>query len=327
MAKASNQKQKLLLVLQHLLRHSDEEHPVPMSQLITELERNGIPAERKSLYDDMQAMQQFGIDVQCRKGPHPGWFIGQRQFELAELKLLVDAVQASRFITRKKSDALIGKLETFASTYQARQLQRQVYVDRRVKTMNESIYYTVDKLHTAISSQHVITFTYFDYNIEKKKVYRHNGLRYRVSPCGMIWDNEAYYLVAREAESHQIRHYRVDKIDAVVITCLACESGGTFDMGTYGKKHFGMFGGPEAVVTLRCQKEMVGVVLDRFGHDVMLIPDGEDFFTVTMTLVISPQFYGWLFGIGTSVTVVKPVAVVEEYQQKLQELLHLYQQP
>ena len=171
MAKSPNQKTKLLHLAQMLLRQTDEDHPLTVAQIIQELERQGIKAERKSVYDDLEALRLFGLDVQSRKGKAPGWFIGTREFELPEVKLLMDAVQSSRFITQKKSDILIRKLESLASVHQARQLQRQVYVSGRIKVMNESIYYNVDKLHAAIAGQRAITFKYFDYDIDRKKVF------------------------------------------------------------------------------------------------------------------------------------------------------------
>jgi len=196
MSKSTNQKAKLLHLYHILLRQTDEDHPLTVAQLIEELARWDIKAERKSIYDDLEALRQFGLDIQCRKGRSPGWFVGGRDFELPEVKLLMDAVQSSRFLTQKKSDALIRKLEGLASVHQAGQLQRQVYVDRRIKVMNESIYYNVDKLHAAIAGQKAITFKYFDYDIARKKVFRQEGRRYMVSPYGLIWNSENYYLVA-----------------------------------------------------------------------------------------------------------------------------------
>ena len=220
MSKSSNQKTKLLHLCRILLRQTDEEHPLSVAQLIEELARQDVKAERKSIYDDLEALRQFGLDIQCRKGKFPGWFVGEREFELPEVKLLMDAVQSSRFITQKKSDALIRKLEGLASVHQAGQLQRQVYVSGRIKVMNESIYYNVDKLHTAIASQRAITFKYFDYDIARKKVFRQEGKRYVVSPYGLIWNSENYYLVAFEHTRRELRHYRVDKMSEIVITGL-----------------------------------------------------------------------------------------------------------
>ena len=211
MAKSSNQKTKLLHLARTLLRKTDEDHPLTVTQLIEELARQDIKAERKSIYDDLEALRLFGLDIQCRKGKSPGWFVGGREFQLPEVKLLMDAVQSSRFITQKKSDALLRKLEGLASIHQAGQLQRQVFVDRRIKVMNESIYYNVDKLHTAIAGQKAITFKYFDFDISRKKVFRQEGRRYMASPYGLIWNSENYYLVAFDHAHQEMRHYRVTR--------------------------------------------------------------------------------------------------------------------
>lgn len=324
MAKSANQKLKLLRLYDILMRQSDEEHPIPVPELIRELEHWEIKAERKSIYDDLDALAELGVDIQSRKGRTPGWFIGQRDFELAELKLLVDAVQSSRFITKRKSDALIRKLERLASTHQARQLQRQVYVDRRVKAMNESIYYNVDKLHTAIAQNNAITFQYFDYDMKKEKVFRHDGALYRVSPYGLIWNSENYYLVAFDSVSGQMRHYRVDKMTQIELTEEKRQGGSEFDVADYAQKHFGMYSGDEVTMTLRFRRSMVNVVLDRFGQDVMLIPDGEEYFTVALPLVMSPQFFGWLFGLGDGVQLMSPPSAVEAYQKQLSTVSSLY---
>ena len=324
MSKSANQKLKLLRLYDILLRQSDEDHPIPVPDLIRELERWDIRAERKSIYDDLNALSDLGVDIQSRKGRTPGWFIGQRDFELAELKLLVDAVQSSRFITKRKSDALIRKLEKLASTHQARQLQRQVYVDRRVKAMNESIYYNVDMLHSAIAQNRAITFQYFDYDMHKEKVFRHAGAVYRVSPYGLIWNSENYYLVAFDHTTNQLRHYRVDKMAQLRLTEEKREGGGDFDVADYAQKHFGMYSGDEVIMTLRFRRSLVNVVLDRFGQDVILIPDGQEHFTVTLPLVMSPQFFGWLFGLGDGVRLMGPAQAMEAYKEQLSTVFSLY---
>ncbi len=327
MAKSANQKLKLLCLRQILEQRSDEEHPITVQELITQLARQDIKAERKSIYDDLEALRTFGLDVQNRKGSTPGWFIGARTFELAELKLLVDAVQSSRFITQRKSDALIRKLERLASVHQARQLQRQVYVSGRIKVMNESIYYNVDKLHTAIAARLAITFRYFDYNVHKEKVFRRGGGRYTVSPYGLIWNSEYYYLVAYDSSNRQMRHYRVDKMSDIVVTSLKREGEDlypSFDLAVYGQKHFGMFSGQEATVTLRCRSSMAGIVMDRFGQDIILVPQDEDHFTVTLPVVLSPQFYGWLFGLEDNVVLTAPQWAADAYREKLSAVSALY---
>ena len=320
MAKSPNQKTKLLHLARMLLRQTDEDHPLTVAQIIQELERQGIKAERKSVYDDLEALRLFGLDVQSRKGKAPGWFVGAREFELPEVKLLMDAVQSSRFITQKKSDILIRKLESLASVHQARQLQRQVYVSGRIKVMNESIYYNVDKLHTAIAGQKAITFKYFDYDIDRKKVFHHEGKRYLVSPYGLIWNSENYYLVAFDHANRDMRHYRVDKMTEIAITGLAREGKEQypdFQLDQYGQKHFGMYSGREVKVTLRGRRDKAGLVWDRFGQEVILVPDGPDHFTVTLPVVMSPQFFGWLFGLDGGLTLVGPHEAVYAYRQRL----------
>ncbi|MCI8651941.1 MAG: WYL domain-containing protein [Oscillospiraceae bacterium] len=324
MAKKSNQKVKLLVLARQLLKKGDEDHPISTPALIQALEREGIPAERKSIYTDMETLRDFGLDVQLRKGKAGGWFIGAREFELPELKLLVDAVQSSRFISRKKSQALIGKLEGLTSEHQARQLRRQVYVDRRVKTENESVYYAIDKLHTAIAGGRAVSFRYFDYNVAKEKVFRREGKRYTVSPYGLIWSDENYYLVGWDHGELELRHYRVDKTAELIITGLpreGDESCKSFDLAEYGRKHFHMFSGREAKVRLRCENRFVNVMLDRFGQEAMLIPDGPGHFTLTVEAVVSPQFYGWLFGLGEQVELTAPDWAVEEYRERLHKAL------
>ncbi len=320
MSKSSNQKTKLLHLARMLLRQTDEDHPLTVPQIIEGLARQDVKAERKSIYDDLDALRLFGLDVQSRKGKSPGWFIGGREFELPEVKLLMDAVQSSRFITQKKSDALLRKLEGLASVHQAGQLQRQVYVAGRIKVMNESIYYNVDKLHTAIAGQKAITFKYFDYDIARNKVFRQEGKRYVVSPYGLIWNSENYYLVAFDHAHRELRHYRVDKMTEIVVTGLDREGKEQypgFQLAEYGQKHFGMYSGQEMKVTLRGRRDKASLVWDRFGQDVILVPDGEEHFTVTLPVVMSPQFFGWLLGLDGSVTLIGPRQAVCAYRRRL----------
>jgi len=324
MAKSSNQKTKLLHLYRILMRQTDEDHPITVPQIIAELAKYDIKAERKSIYDDLEALQTFGLDVQSRKGKSGGWFVGERDFELPEVKLLMDAVQSSRFITQRKSDGLIRKLEQLASIPQAQQLQRQVFVSGRIKSMNESIYLNADKLHSAIAARKSITFKYFDYDIHREKVFRHGGSRYVVSPYGLIWNSENYYLVAFDHTNRDMRHYRVDKMADIVITGLEREGKDlypNFQLAQYEQKHFGMYSGQEMKVTLRGRRSMAGVVWDRFGQDVILSPDGEDHFKVTLPVVISPQFFGWLFGLDGGITIVGPQSAVDAYRQKLTQAL------
>ena len=328
MAKSASQKKKLLVLVRMLWEESDEEHPLSTRQLIAGLERQGIQAERKSIYDDMDTLEALGLDVLSRKGKAGGWYLGRRTFELAELKLLVDVVQSSKFITRRKSAALIHKLESQTSVYQARQLQRQVYVSNRPKAMNENIYYTVDQLHAAINAQRPVSFYYFEYNVKKERVLRRNGNRYVVSPYGLVWDNENYYLAGFDHAKKEMRHYRVDKMADLRIAPSPCQREGSvehFDIASYAQKHFGMFSGREGRGLLRCRRSLVGVILDRFGQETMLVPDGEEYFTVAITAVVSPQFLGWLFGLGGEVELCGPDWAVELLRNQLRQVEKLYQ--
>ena len=324
MAKTANYKRKLPILAKLLLERSDEEHPISRQEMQEELERWGLSAERKSLYDDMEQLKELGLDVQARRGRGGGWFIGERDFELAELKLLVDAVQSSRFLTKRKSDALIRKLEGLTCVHQARQLQRQVYVDRRVKTMNESIFYNVDRLHGAIAANRVITFRYFEYNAARERVFRRDGAKYRLTPYGLIWDSENYYLAGWDELRHELRHYRVDKMADIMVTGMKGHPQGDWTAEGYARRHFGMYAGRACQLRLRCENRLAGVVIDRFGLDVSLIPDGEEHFTVTLEAVVSPPLWGWLFGLGPGVEVLGPDWAVEDFALRLEQAAAMY---
>ena len=275
MARAANQKLKCLYLWQFLLQNTDEEHPATIPQMIEYLARHDIPAERKSLYDDIEALRQCGLDVEYRKAQGGGYYVASREFQLPELKLLVDAVQSSKFLSLRKSNALITKLEKLASRYEAQALRRQVYVTHRVKNMNESIYYNVDALHSAIAAGSRITFRYFDWDITGKKKYRHEGKRYQISPWALLWDDENYYLVGYDTEHGERRHYRVDKMEAITQTGeerLGKELFSHFDPAEYSRKVFGMYGGEPQQITLQFAANMANIVFDRFGRDRILTP-------------------------------------------------------
>lgn len=331
MAKSANQKLKLLYLYHILLNKTDEEHRLSMNELLAALARHGIEAERKSIYSDITALQDFGLDVMMQKGPGGGYYIASRDFELAELKLLVDAIQCSRFITERKSNELIKKIESLASEPQARALQRQVYVSDRVKTMNESIYYNIDKLHSAISAGVQITYQYFewvlDFSAQQRiqKRYRKDGALYRVSPWALTWDDENYYLVAYDSDSRQIRHYRVDKMEHISLTDQLREGRELFqdrvNIAAYSRKMFGMFSGEEKTVRLRCENRFVGVLRDRFGTDLMIRKDGDGCFSVNVTVAVSPQFFSWVFGLGGAVQIIEPADVRAAFQKQLRDML------
>lgn len=324
MPKSQNQKMKLLYLIKIFNEKTDEKHPISMPGLIEELARYGVNAERKSMYDDIECLQMYGMDIIYKKMRPAGYYLGKREFEIAELKLLVDSVQSSKFITARKSQELIKKLEGLTSHYEAGQLQRQVYVNNRPKTMNESIYYNVDKIHTAIAANSAVKFMYTEWTIEKKLEPRHNKRKYNVSPWALVWDDENYYLVGYDEDNEQIRHYRVDKMIDIRITEIprnGAELFDNFDVAQFGKKTFGMFGGVEKNVTLRCSNSLIGVIIDRFGKDVHVLKDDGEHFTAHVKVTVSQQFFGWLVGLGSGVCIASPQDVKNAYIEHLKGII------
>lgn len=327
MAKDPNQKLKLLYLMRYLLQNSDEAHPVSIAQMIAELEKHGISAERKSIYDDLEALRTFGLDLVQIKGRTTGYYIGQRDFELPELKLLVDSVQSSKFITQGKTLQLIKKIESLASSFDAQLLQRQVYVRNRVKSMNESVYYNVDEISTAITRDRKIRFQYFEYTVSKERRFRRGGAWYAVSPFALMWDDENYYLLAWDEDAGKLKHYRVDKmarISALEDRRQGKEAFAGVDMSAYSQKVFGMFAGQAQTVRLRFASHLAGAVIDRFGREVMMIADGEEQFTVSLEVVVSPQFFAWVFGFGTEAEILAPEAVRNEAKAIALNIAELY---
>lgn len=328
MAKSSNQKLKLLYLVKYLMQHSDEEHPRSTAEIIEELAKNDISAERKSIYDDIDALRLFGVDIVQIKGKNGGYYIGERDFELPELKLLVDSVQSSKFITEDKTYKLIKKIESLASVYDGQLLQRQVYVSNRVKSMNESIYYAVDVISDAIAQNKKIRYQYFEYTVEKERRFRHNGAFYEVSPFALIWDDENYYMLAWDSDAEKMKHYRVDKMYKASLTENERDGIDAFkkvDMSAYTKSVFGMFGGNEQKVKLRFANHLVGAVIDRFGRNIIVVKDGEEHFTVTVNVVVSQQFLAWVFGFGEEAEIISPEEIRNEMKKQLDLVTKKYQ--
>ena len=334
MPKSPNQKMKPLLLQRILLERTDEDHGLTVPELIALLEEEGVAAERKSVYSDLQTLADFGLDIVKRKeSGKVVYYVGARTFELPELKLLVDAVQSSRFITHKKSNQLIQKVEGFASRYQAQQLQRQVFVANRVKTMNESIYINVDKIYEAIAANRCITYRYLDWAFRDgaaggyEKQFRRQGKTYRVSPWSLSWADERYYMIGFDSEAGLIKHYRVDKMLGIALTDEprdGQEHFEHFDMAVYTRQVFGMFGGNEQTVTLRFENRLLGVVLDRFGEDVPIRREDADTFQVRVRVAVSPQFLSWVFSFGGGARIVSPAAVADTMREQLASVMKQY---
>ena len=329
MAKSANQKLKPIYLMKILNEKTDENHCLSAQELITELSAYGISAERKSIYDDIECLTQLGFDIVNNKSrTNGGYYLASRDFELPELKLLVDAVQSSRFITQKKSRELISKIEKLAGPYDGKQLQRQVFVAGRVKTENESIYYNVDRIHHAIQENAPITFTYLEWNLKKELNTRRDGKAYRVSPWALTWQDENYYLIAYDDEEEKIKHFRVDKMNR--ITELenqqrkGIEAFREFDIAEYTNRTFGMSGGEPETVTLKLPATMVGIILDRFGRETDIRTLDDEFISVRVKAAVSGQFFGWVTGLGERVSILAPEHVKEDYLKFMNHIIQNY---
>lgn len=332
MSKGTNQKMKLSYLAEIMLRETDDEHSLNLQQIKEKLLLREVTAERKSIYSDLANLDKLGIEIIGeQKGRDYYYHVGKRQFELAELKLLVDAIQSSKFITAKKSRELIKKIEGFASKYDERKLQRQVYVHGRIKTMNESIYYTVDAIHAAIANNRQITFKYCEWSTDKTLVPKNNGAPYKISPWALSWDDENYYLIAYDANpkpgQNYIKHYRVDKMTEIEIAEERREGKDSFehfDMASYAKMSFGMYGGTKELVKISFPDSKVGIFIDRFGKDISIRSNGDGTSTIHVNVAVSKQFFGWIFSLGPDVTIDGPSDVRSEMVEYIDSIAKAY---
>lgn len=325
--KQSQQKLKLMYLAKILMEQTDEEHTITVPEMISELSKHGISAERKSIYDDLEYLQLYGIDICTNKTRTTNYYVASRDFELPELKLLVDSVQSSKFITHKKSLELISKIEKLTSRENAKKLRRQVFIANRVKTFNEQIYYNVDKIHEAITSNKQITFKYFNYDVNKKKVYRRDGESYTESPVSLTWDDENYYLITYKEKYDNFTHYRVDKMEKIEISDeVRVLPEKEFDISDYTKTMFQMFGGDETDVSIEFENELVGVVLDRFGLDIPVVKSDEGHFICHVRVAVSQQFLSWVAGFGTQAKIISPDSVAKDMRKLVCDIAGMYGQ-
>lgn len=328
MAQSENQRLKLLYLMKILYEETDDDHGLNLKQITAKLNAYDINADRKTLYSDFENLRNFGVDIIADQvGRDTCYHIGSRKFELPELKLLVDSVQSAKFLSPRKSSDLIKKLESLGSRYDAKHLQRQVWIYGRIKTMNESIYYSVDTLHEAISANRQVRFHYYQWNTKMEMELRKNGAWYTVSPWGLMLDNEYYYLVAFDAEDQKIKHYRVDKM--IHLQTLKDERIGSrefeaFDLPIYSKGLFGMFSGEPTTVSLEGRNDLIGVVIDRFGKDIIILKKDEDHFTARVNVAVSQQFLGWVFGIGEGLKITAPESVIGQMREEVKRLQRVY---
>lgn len=324
MAKSDNQKAKILYILDYLQKNSHQDKLVRANDLISMLDQHNILCDRKTVYSDIAVLQEFGVDIVCVPGRNGGYYIASRNFELPELKLLIDAVQSSKFLTEKKSRELIEKLCSQCNEQDARLMRRDVYVSGRVKSMNETIYYSVDAIQEAIAQNKQISFRYFDWGINGKRVYRQKS--YIASPYGLCQDSENCYLLALSPR-HGITSYRVDRMSDITLLeekREPCPELTGRKLTEYASRRFNMYAGDTVGVKLRFHKDLSNVVMDRFGKETMLIPDGDDHFVFTVQVAVSPQFLSWVIGFGTKARILYPQSVVEECKALCSEVMGMY---
>ncbi len=328
MAKGRNQKLKLLYLTKIFMEKTDESHALTLAEITSLLNGYEVTADRKTLYLDFEELKHYGLDIISeQRSKTVVYYLASRDFELAELKLLVDSVQSSKFITEKKSNSLIKKLESLVSEHESKQLHRQVITSGRVKTMNESILINVDSIHSAINNNRQISFQYFQWTPDKQRELRHDGQRYTISPWHLVWDNENYYMIGYDSDSEMIKHFRVDKM-------LRISSGNEkreglkkmkeFNIATYSRTLFGMLGGESTRVTLQCHNSMAGVIIDRFGKDTVMLRHDDEHFIAYVEVVPSDQFLGWIIGLSSYVQIMEPSSVVKQIKDLLSKQMELY---
>jgi len=327
MPRVFNQKIKILYLMRIFLEQTDEEHPMSVKELIAYLNSLGISAERKTVYDDIETLRNFGMDILNRREHPAGFYLASREFELPELRLLVDAVQSSRCITNGKSRQLIRKLESLASVYESRQLRRQGFAENRIRTINENVYYSIDMIQRALTEDRQISFQYCEWTVEKKLRPENEGERYSVSPWGLVWQNEEYYLITYDEKCGRVKQYQVDKLQQIRIekeVRRGREFFENYDIGELTSRTFGMFGGREVTICLEAHNRLVGVVLDRFGRDIMIHRKDPEHFKTLVRVNISDQFFGWIVSLGPDAVIASPDEVRDKYREFLEKSLSNY---
>ena len=313
-------KKRLMIMKEVLEKYSDEEHPITTVQIIEILEKEyDLKVHRTTVGKDINDLIEMGIDIQCQRSTQNRYFMGSRYFELPELKLLVDAVASSKFITEKKSYELISKLGAFASIYQQDEIKRNIRTETRVKPHNERSFYIVDAINSAINKNKKIKFTYYDYNINKEKVLRNDGKPYVFSPYSLVWNGDYYYVVGFSDKHEKIGSFRVDRIESTpeILHDMAVPMPDNFNISDFTKAVFQMYDEERAVVELKCTADMMKIIIDRFGEDIETTNIDEEHFRVTVRVSLSPNFYGWLFGFGGKIKLLSPDYVVNDYVHRL----------
>lgn len=323
----SRQKQKLLILQKILLTETDEDHKLSCTDIIRKLSAYDIKVERKTVYDDISTLVESGMDIACERTGHANfYYVASRLFQDEELCVLADAAASSKFLTKKKSNELIKKLQCLTSKYKAMKLKRSIYVGSRVKTYNESIYYSINSIHEAIYSDRRITFKYIEYDINKNKRYRHHGEIYEVSPYTLVWENDCYYLICFCQKHDGLCRYRVDRMADVSLSdehrrVLSMDEN---ELAKELTETYSMYGGTKELVTLEMSHGLINVVIDRFGDSVHIRQSSLDKFRFNAEIQISPTFWGWLFQFGSDAQIISPEWVRNQALIELDSIRKLY---
>lgn len=327
MAKSPRQKLKLLYIMKYLLEKTDNEHFVSIYDIIEYLETLNIQAERKSIYDDIETLRLYGLDIVMKKGKFTGYYVSGRSFELDDLSLLSDIINSSKFITSNKADELVQKIETISSVYEARLMCRKIYVKNRIHSMFESIYPHIDVIHHAINTDRKISFRYFEYSLNKEKLFKKNGMRYLVSPLSIIYDNEHFYLVAYDDSECMVKHYRIDRMDGIERSLVSRDKPSKLeepDADEYTKKAFSMYGGTESLVKISFHHSLMGAVIDKFGKDIEIFKGDDEHFIIITPVFLSPHFYGWIFSLEEKAKILSPDIAVSGIKNHIALVLKNY---
>ena len=300
--------------MKYLYEHTDDNHPVSTQELVKIFRAEDAHASRKTVKDDIDVLMNEGFDIVTIKSTQHSFFLANRKFEIPEIKLLIDAVSSSRFITKEKSEVLIGKLTSLVSNAQAEKIKRHLYLADRVKADNKQIYYIVDVITDAINDGKKICFQYFDYNAAKEKSLRHEGEKYRVSPYALVWDDNHYYMLGFSDARQTMVNFRVDRMCSTQMTEeKAVPLPADFDMAEYVQHQFRMFAGDEIEVVLECRNDMMKYIIDQFGEEVETWKATKDTFFAKVSVADSPTFYGWVFPFEGKVRISSPKKIREKY--------------
>ena len=329
MSKMPNQKLKLIYLSRIFSERTDRYHGLTLAEISAALREYGISAERKSLYDDIEALKLSGMDIRTVRDTHVRYYLTSRSFELAELRLLSDAIQSSKFLTEKKSRELVRKLEALGSRYEAASLHRQDDAAGRLKTENEEIFRNITAIHTAMSENRKIACKYFEWNEHKQRMLRKNGDEYLLSPWALRWDDEFYYLIAYDSDAEKIKHFRVDKMLRIRLLDEKREGENllpSIDLSRYSQRAFSMYGGEQTTVRILADNALAGVVIDRFGTDVPFLNHG-DRFEFCVKVMISPTFFSWVLGFGNRMRILSPEGVAKEAEEIARSIVAMYETP